>query len=372
MDSMARLVERQGESVAVEMPAEPARGLTATAVYHLSEEGRKTSLLAGGDGKAVQQIELQVPASRLHLVSVDRQGIARLKLHPRFDRDGERGIVRLDSAPLYDAPPTVEDLYRAAARNHELESAYSAERSAERMKRRESDRETRENVAASFLADKSQRALTHPAPSPKRCALPSPRGNIRFDVATDVGIAKEVPSEAHRRFRRDLQERREHNQQERVAQLALHEEKRRFVEDWIKSLGTDDQKRRQAAGVLSLAEGVEAITDSVFSPLADSPRYAKDGVQRLRGLRATTSDSAPLTTGDLLVTTVTAKAATSAQWKSLEDIKARVPDATTVLKRHRLSLKTDAATPSVDVFAVLVTLRHGPLTLRREYSAPAD
>ena len=40
---------------------EVARTLSVTASYLLSEDGRKASLLAGGDGHAVQQITLQVP-----------------------------------------------------------------------------------------------------------------------------------------------------------------------------------------------------------------------------------------------------------------------------------------------------------------------
>ena len=109
---------------------EVARTLSVTASYVLSEEGRKASLLAAGNGRAVQEMMLQVPANRLHLVSVDRQGVARLKLRPRFETDADQRIVRLDSAPVYDAPPSIEDLYRAAARNHELERAFQAERPA--------------------------------------------------------------------------------------------------------------------------------------------------------------------------------------------------------------------------------------------------
>ena len=50
------------------------RALTATAIYGLSEAGRKASLLAGGNGRAVQQIHVQVPANRLHLVNVSARG----------------------------------------------------------------------------------------------------------------------------------------------------------------------------------------------------------------------------------------------------------------------------------------------------------
>src|SRR3989304_6064633 len=98
-----------------------ARLLTVTATYLLSEEGRKASLLAGGNGRAVQELSIDVPTSRLHLVSVDDQGVARLKLRPRYERDGEQRVVRVDTPPAYDCPPSLEDLYREAGRNHELE-----------------------------------------------------------------------------------------------------------------------------------------------------------------------------------------------------------------------------------------------------------
>src|SRR6187401_3383090 len=111
METVTRFADRQAGSVSTASTPGPevARTLSATASYLLSEDGRKASLLAGGDGRAVQQIALQVPGNRLHLVSVDKQGIARLKLRPRFERDGERGLVRVDASPIYDAPPTVDD-----------------------------------------------------------------------------------------------------------------------------------------------------------------------------------------------------------------------------------------------------------------------
>jgi hypothetical protein len=41
--------------------SEPARALAVMAVYQLSEAGRKASLLWGGDGRALQQLRVQVP-----------------------------------------------------------------------------------------------------------------------------------------------------------------------------------------------------------------------------------------------------------------------------------------------------------------------
>src|SRR5918994_5266067 len=121
METVTRFADRQaGSASAVSTPGpEVTRGLSVTASYLLSEDGRKASLLSGGDGRSLQQITLQVPANRLHLVSVDKQGVARLKLRPRFEMD-TTGIVRIDTAPVYDVPPTIDELYRAAAKNHEL------------------------------------------------------------------------------------------------------------------------------------------------------------------------------------------------------------------------------------------------------------
>jgi hypothetical protein len=42
------------------------RLLTVVAHYTLTEAGRKASLLAGGDGRAQQLLELQPPTTRLH------------------------------------------------------------------------------------------------------------------------------------------------------------------------------------------------------------------------------------------------------------------------------------------------------------------
>ena len=67
METVTRLAERHPATVSmVSTPGpEVARTLSVTAIYLLSEDGRKASLLAGGDGRAVQQIAIQVPANRL-------------------------------------------------------------------------------------------------------------------------------------------------------------------------------------------------------------------------------------------------------------------------------------------------------------------
>lgn len=370
METVTRVAQRMESAVSTTSTPHPevASTLAVTARYVLSEDGRKASLLAGGNGHALQEVLLHVPSSRLHLVSVDRHGVARLKLSPRFEQDDARGLVRIDAAPVYDAPPTLEDLYRAAARNHELESAYDVERVAHRATRRDADRARRDTVAELFLADVGQRAVTHPPPSPKRCYVTTASGRLLFDVASDQGRAKEVPPEAHRRFRADLRGRDERNRQDRAAQLALHDEKKHFIAQWIAANGTDEQKGRQAAGVLPMAEALEGITDREFVIAGGLPRYSRDGAERLQRLLQESTGSVDIVAAaDVVVRSTNAVTATAAQWATIQDLRHRIPDATVVLRQHVISLRRHDNSPSVTVFGVLVTRRHGPFVLRREY-----
>jgi hypothetical protein len=189
-------------------PVSSAQVITVTAIYHLSEAGRKASLLAGGDGRGLQRLSLEVPTTRLHLVAVDVNGVARLKLQPRFELvDGQR-VVRHDGPPTYDVPPAIEGLFRDAARNHELEHTYRAERTVSKDRRREGDRDRRSQVAQAFFADPSQRAMPHPRPSPTRCFLATAGGRVMFDTSADVGVARELPLEAYRRFQAEFRARR--------------------------------------------------------------------------------------------------------------------------------------------------------------------
>src|SRR5262245_11817727 len=141
MDTVASLAQRREEmthSVATATIDAP-RTLAVTGTYFLSEDGRKASLLAGGDGRAVQELAVHVPTNRLHLVSVDANGMARLKLRPRYEMNDEQRVVRIDAPPTYDSPPDIDDLFREAARNHQLERTYKVERRSAKAKRREAD-----------------------------------------------------------------------------------------------------------------------------------------------------------------------------------------------------------------------------------------
>ena len=196
----------------------------------------------------MQELTLNVPSNRLHLVNVDAKGVARLKLRPRYETDGEQHVVQVDVPPTYDSQPDIEELFREATRNHQLERAHETERRSAKAKRREAHAERRAELAKVFLTDPAQRALVHPAPTPKRCWLGTSHGRVVFDANTDVGAAHDLPAEAHRRFRADLRSRREENLKTRAEHLALHDEKKAFIAEWIAGNGTADQQVRQRAG----------------------------------------------------------------------------------------------------------------------------
>lgn len=370
METVTRFVDRQATSIsaASTSAADGARTLSATATYLLSEDGRKASLLSGGDGRSLQQLTLQVPANRLHLVSVDRQGVARLKLKPRFEMDAT-GIVRIDKAPMYDAPPTVEELYRAAAKNHELEAAYDAQRTAFRARRTEDDRARRQTLAEAFFADKGMRAVAHPPPTPQSCYIITDRGGVLFDVSTDEGLAKELPPEAHRRFRTDERARQERVRQDQIAQAALHEEKKKFIAEWISTNGTDEEKSRQAAGMLPIAEAVERITDQVFAAIDTRPVYVHDGAWRLQNWirQVTGSTDAVVTDADVMARSAHAIMATAEQFTAVREIQEHLPEAHVVLRHHQLLSRRHQGVPSVVIIGALVTMKYGPFVLRREY-----
>ena len=353
-------------------PAASTQALSVTAVYNLSEAGRKASLLAGGDGRGRQQLSVQVPTTRLHLVAVDVNGVARLKLQPRFELAADQRVVRHDNPPAYDVPPTIEDLFKDAARNHELERAYRTERTASRNDRRDADRDRRSQVAQGFFADPAQRAMVHPVPTPTRCFLATAGGRVMFDASSDIGPARELPLEAHRRFRADLRARKERNLKLRAEQQALHEQKKRVIGEWAVTRATDEQRSRQEAGLLPVEEVIEALTEEAFSGLNGQPRYEMDGAARLQThLRAATG-RADLVVGpaDLQVAGVDATSATSGQWAVVRQLKAELPDADVTLREHRLSWRRDPAQPGLTVFGALVTRQVGPFIVRREFAVP--
>jgi hypothetical protein len=306
------------------------------------------------------------------LVFVDPDGHARLKLRPRYDVRPDGRVVQIDTPPVYDRPPTIDELFLAASKNHELERAFLAQGGGLRARKRENLRDLQAQLAEAFLTSPEQRARLHPRPEPKRCYLDSPQGRILFDAGRDEGIARDVPTEAYRRFRADERTCRQRNLQERARRLAVQEDKQRFVADWIAANGTPEQRERQAKGFLPLTEACEAIADKLFEPLRDWPRYVRNGPDLMQThlRRYPQYRDVVITERELAVSDDDAVQATAAQWARAQEARAILPDATVTLRSHRLTWREHPDAPALTLYGLLVVRTAGPILVRREFAVP--
>lgn len=314
----------------------------------------------------------EAPVSRLHLVHVDPNGTARLKLRPRYERQANQRVIQVDEAPIYDAPPTLDTLFAEAARNHELEVAFHAQHVAVRDKRLDAQQSWRDQVAASFLGDPSQRAVMHPSPTVRRCFINTARGRMEFHAKRDSGLSRAVPREAHRRFEADIRARRQRAEDNVVAFHAAHSEKWRVIRAWMGEHGSDDQRHRLLAGVLPEQEAVEAMSAHTFRALAHLAPYTHDGAARLQAhvRQVAPYEAATISPGALLVATRHLSDATSAQWAVLNEVQAAVPDAQVFLRERMLSWRDERKAPKLRIVTVLAFTKIGPITVRREFCVP--
>lgn len=376
MDAIAHAATRRLESPlhAVEPPksVESPRTLSVTADYRLSEAGRKASLLSGGNGHAEQRVKIAVPLTRLHLVHVDNNGVARLKLRPQFRANPDHRIVKIKFAPVYDHPPTIDELFQDAARNHELERAYHAQRTTAQAAKRETLDEWRNQVALEFVGDPNRRAVVYPPPSKRRCQVMTDRGPVHFDAKRDMGVARQVPLEAFRRFDNDVRISHGQGADQRSRNLARHALRQQMMHEWMALHGSCDQRERLSAGVLPFKEFVDALADVTFRPLAHIPPYRADGAarmqERLRQLPG--RGDVVVTASDVSVVTRLLPTASAIQWSLVNEIRNLIPGAQVQLRERSLAWTRDTDAPKVRLVSALVTTRVGPVLLRREFHVP--
>lgn len=349
-----------------------SRILTATATFRLSEEGRKQSLLAGGNGRERQEMTVDVPTNRMHLVTVDADGHARLRLSPRYSLNADQRVIRHDEPPMFDAVPSLDDLLKEAARNHQLQRAYRIERAETRQHKQDRLYERHQHIAEAFLADPTQRARVHPRPTKRRCDIVVDHQVFHYDTKPDQGIARQVPPEAYRRFCADQRARVERGRAEFDGGYAVHQTKERLVADWVARRGSRDQQERHAAGLLPVREVLDGMAEEEFRAAGDRLRYVLDGVERLQAFLRQIPRYATvvITKSDLRVMTARAEDATEAQWRLLREMRALFPNADVTFQRHRLGWAGDPDAPTLTVWTVLLRRKIGPFNVRRELLAP--
>ena len=121
-------------------------------------------------------------------------------------------------------------------------------------------------------------------------------------------------------------------------------------------------------------EAIEAITDQAFGVLSDRRVYVHDGIDRMQAhlQRMPEHAQAIVTRADLVVTSTNVDRMSAAQFALVQEVKRRIPEATVVLRSHKLAWKREPGLTLPAMFGVLVTQRVGPFTLRREYMADVE
>ena len=74
-----------------------------------------------------------------------------------------------------------------------------------------------------------------------------------------------------------------------------------------------------------------------------------------------------VTPADVVVRSAHAIMASAEEWAAIREIQERLPEAHTVLRHHLLLSRRHQGVPSLVIIGALVTLKHGPFVLRREY-----
>jgi hypothetical protein len=281
-------------------------------------------------------------------------------------------VIKIKLAPVYDHPPTIDELFQDDARNHELERAYHAQRTTAQAAKRETLDEWRNQVALEFLGDPSRRAVVYPPPSKRRCQVMTDRGPVHFDAKRDMGVARQIPLEAFRRFDNDVRIRHGRGADQRSRNLAVHAQRQQMMHEWIAVHGTHDQRERLSAGVLPFEEFVDALTEVTFQPLSHLTPYQMDGVARMQAhLRQLPGHADVIVApNDLSVVTRLLPTASAIQWSTVNEIRNVIPGAQVQLRERSLAWSRNADAPKLRLVSALVTTRVGPVLLRREFHIP--
>jgi hypothetical protein len=74
-----------------------------------------------------------------------------------------------------------------------------------------------------------------------------------------------------------------------------------------------------------------------------------------------------VTPADVVARSAHAIMASAEEWAAIREIQEQLPEAHAVLRHHLLLSRRHQGVPSIVIIGALVTLKHGPFVLRREY-----
>lgn len=265
-----------------------------TVTYKLSPAGQRASLIAGGDGRAVQSVDIEATPELLALANVDRDGKASISLTTegvlRDDRPvfGRLGRARYEQSPFeaaiaFDSPPAdlgqwiIENHARAQVEKARVRAELEMEAAAaEKQRRQEAEAAVRafldgsrfrsatiEEGRVRLYTNDDRTGITESLSSSDFAAELLPQLQAKADqIAAEVKARKAAAEEA---VKREI------------------EEERAAVAAWVQEHGSERLKKCAEAGMLDNCIGVyraERLAKEI-GPNArwDSDRYEDDGVR---------------------------------------------------------------------------------------------
>ena len=269
METVTRFAERQAGSVSADLDARPRGGAHTLRDRELpAVGGRQEGVAARGRRRPRRPADPAAGARQPAAPRVGGQARRRAVEAQAAIREGRANVELVRDR-------RVAALRRAADGRRTLSGRCEESRTGERLLCR-----------ARRPALEAERRRSRP-PRERRRGVPCGQGTTRrrpsaaiaqavlhHDGARSLALRRrDRPRDARRRFHQRhtgafarISEPKENAiVTNRAEQLALHEEKKRFIAEWVAANGTDEQKMRQAAGVLPMAEAIEGITDQAFA-----------------------------------------------------------------------------------------------------------
>jgi hypothetical protein len=326
--------------------------------YQLNEQGRKASLLTGGNGKAAQFVDVAATVELLTVVNVDNDGNAAYNLSPEVCYPVVRNCY---SAPL-SAPEAAAEVLRIAAGKQakaEQDALKDAEKKAAEEKAHAEQNARWLTLAQRFIAGDPEVKRTNSftcvfndihswnaeAPSLREQidAETNRRGKIQADAEAAKHAAEEKASA-------------ERNAKINAARLA-----------WLREHGTVDQVERFEADVLPEDELFEAIHAAVLpEKLGEVGEYQIHHSVDVRHKGDCGESPVVWSVEDGNGCTLTAT-----QWAHLKAIRAAaagIPDAVVDVRKHVANLDCGCTDPFWLAARVCVTLTDLDVEVQRQYA----
>lgn len=346
--------------------------LEATATYLLSERHGARIV------ERLHRIMISVPAHEAELVHVDDHGRGTLALTPRYQRLAGRETHKIDTPPVYETPPTLDQLLADARAAANTRAAYYTQR----WREREHADAVRNAAGRRSVKPVSSPARRHGSVAESRRARRGPGrdrwpGSIRADhhrrAPSTRGPSAVDQSSPARMDPGEIASPTEYAgwfQDEHAVRWQREE----FIHAWVEAHGTADQRAQCDAGRLPWYEVLRAVEVEAWAPIAPQALYTAIQLSDLQATFDRHPAWAQVQIGptELRIDHADVEPASPRHAQFVANLTSCLPDATVTLRRDRASWTGDTTgtAPVFMHYAARVTRRVGPFSFKRLLAVP--